>query len=463
MSGRILGIVLIISLVLSLGGCLREGPERSPQSETPAAPESPRTADGETEQQPNEGIGGRAEAQGSEEADEADEEPSDGGSESSMRILQSGDFARLYPHVILRSGNPNHPYVALTFDDGPDDQYTPQILDILKRHGVKGTFFFIGTNIRKHPDVVKRAHEEGHLIASHGYTHANFANLEVDEIEDSLQRSTQVIEEVTGESNRLFRPPYAALNSRAIEAIEDAGYKIILWNVDSLDWKSLPEEEVMGNVLPAVSSGSIVLQHSSGGPGQDLSGTVQALDQIIEVLSHQGYEMVTVDRLLELDGEGRVTTWYTVQPGDTLAGIAARYRMPLRQLMELNPGVDPNFIYVGQRLVVSGVPHPVREPTPESGTYTVEPGDTIWKVSNRFGLSAAALRKLNPTVAAANLPVGYKLQLVSAPERIYHTITKGESLWSISRTYGIAVDELQTLNPLLDPHNLRAGQRLRLR
>jgi peptidoglycan/xylan/chitin deacetylase (PgdA/CDA1 family) len=96
----------------------------------------------------------------------------------------------------------------------------------------------------------------------------------------------------------LFRPPYGALNTRAIEAIKNAGYKIILWNIDSLDWMNLPKEDVIKNIIPEANNGAIVLQHSAGGPGQDLTGSVEALPVIISTLKEKEYSFATIHELL---------------------------------------------------------------------------------------------------------------------------------------------------------------------
>lgn len=344
---------------------------------------------------------------------EAETTEVDYGPESQMRLLTYTDYTRLYPNIVLRSGDPNSRYVALTFDDGPDQKYTPQILDILKNNGVKATFFFLGANAEKYPDVVRRAANEGHLIASHGYVHANFANLTPDQIRDNLRRSQQILQSLTGKRTTLFRPPYAAINSRAVETIAAEGYKIVLWNVDSLDWKSIPKATVLANVLPATTSGAIILQHSAGGPDEDLSGTVQALPSIITTLRNRGYQLVTVDRLLELRSNS-VTNWYTVRPGDTFYTIAQSHGMTVRNLMELNPNVDPNYLYVGQRLVVSGSQHNAQQPAQAGGVYTVQPGDTLWKISQKLGISVSTLQQLNPGLNPSQLRVGQKLKTSGA-------------------------------------------------
>lgn len=333
------------------------------------------------------------------------------GPESQLRLLTYTDYTRLYPDIVLRSGDPNSRYVALTFDDGPDDTYTPQILDILKSYGVKATFFFLGSHAEKYPDIVRRAVNEGHLVASHGYTHENFANLTPDQIRQNLRRSREILESLTGKKITFFRPPYAAINSRAVETIAAEGYKIVLWNVDSLDWRSLPKETVLANVLPATTSGSIILQHSAGGPGEDLSGTVQALPEIITTLQRRGFELVTVDRLLELGDGGSTTSWYTVKPGDTFYTIAQSHGMTVRQLMDLNPNVDPNYVYVGQKLVVSGARHPAQQTPPADGSYTVQPGDTLWKIAQKFGISTAQLQQLNPSIQPDSIYPGLVLRV----------------------------------------------------
>lgn len=220
------------------------------------------------------------------------------GTEQEKRRLEGDNLPELYPNLVFRSGDTEKPLVALTFDDGPDATFTPSILDILREHDIQATFFVTGIRVEQFPEVMKLIVNEGHTVGNHGYYHMDYTTLTPQEIEADLKRNNDVISKSTGQLTNIFRPPYGALDHRSIEAIRAAGYKIVLWNVDSLDWMSLPREEVLEHVLPKTRNGSIILQHSAAGPGEDLTGTVQALPEIIETLKEKGFRFVTVHELL---------------------------------------------------------------------------------------------------------------------------------------------------------------------
>ncbi len=330
------------------------------------------------------------------------------GTETENRILDDVSFTILYPGIVVRTGNPEIPEIALTFDDGPDDVYTPEILDILKEHDVKATFFVTGVMMEQFRDVAVRIHEEGHLMASHGYDHVNFTTLSEGDIIEDLRRNAQLIQDITGETPTFFRPPYAALNSLTVETIAEKGYSIVLWDVDSLDWKSLSKEEVLGNVLPYSRSGSIILKHSAGYPPQELSGAIDALPVIIKTLKTRGYQFARIDDMITPVPHGGVTQWYTVQPGDTLSNIAMRHSISQNKIMQLNPALDPNFLYPGQRLVITG--EPIQNSNQEN-FHIVLPKDTLWKISMKYGVPLEQLKELNPQIDGGFLKLGEKILL----------------------------------------------------
>jgi peptidoglycan/xylan/chitin deacetylase (PgdA/CDA1 family) len=221
------------------------------------------------------------------------------GSERESRTPESTDLVSLFPEIIVRKWRPEINKIALTFDDGPDDVYTPRILDTLSEHNVRATFFLIGSAAEKHREIVERIIREGHEIGNHTYFHSNLSRMAPWQILLDLGKANKVFSDITGKDVRVVRPPYGALDPPAVKAIGDEGYSILLWTVDSLDWWGLSKEEVVGNVLPKVERGVIVLQHSSGGPDEDLTGSVDALPDIIETLQSQGYSFHTASEILE--------------------------------------------------------------------------------------------------------------------------------------------------------------------
>lgn len=221
------------------------------------------------------------------------------GSEKIHRVPEPADLVKLYPDVVVRQWAPKTPSVAITFDDGPDDKYTPKILDILRDHRVRATFFLIGSSAEKYPDIVKRIIAEGHEIGNHTYHHVNLANMAPWQVVAELKKANTALSRIANRWPMAVRPPYGAIDPLAVEAIAKEGYRVVLWTIDSLDWHGLSAEKVLDNVMPALKSGTIVLHHSAGGPEEDLSGMLEALPTIIKTLQSQGYSFLTIPEVVE--------------------------------------------------------------------------------------------------------------------------------------------------------------------
>ncbi|WP_166242742.1 polysaccharide deacetylase family protein [Paenibacillus turpanensis] len=217
---------------------------------------------------------------------------------ASSKKMSPSALSRKFPNGFFMSGSKKEKQVALTFDDAPDDKFTPQVLDILKENGVKATFFVVGWRADKYPDIVKRMVKEGHIIGNHSYGHANLSKLNDTEYQKELDKTQASIRKTAGYEPRLLRPPYGEITESEAEWAINQGFTIVHWNVDSEDWRQIASDKVIHNVFKDVRAGSIILQHSGGGVGQDLSGTVQALPKIIERLKSEGYKLVTLPELL---------------------------------------------------------------------------------------------------------------------------------------------------------------------
>lgn len=213
------------------------------------------------------------------------------------------DLRRRYPGTFTTRGPVTDRRIALTFDDVPDNHFTPKILNILARYHVKATFFIVGERARKYPAMVKRIVREGHAIGNHSFNHASFARLTQREFMRQITRTETVLKPLTGFSPRYIRPPYGEILPGQLEWAGRNGYYIVNWNVDSEDWRSIGSRKVLQNIKRTLTPGSIVLQHGGGGPGEDLSGTVQALPELIQYLRRKGYEIVTVPELLGKSAE----------------------------------------------------------------------------------------------------------------------------------------------------------------
>ncbi|TCN22584.1 polysaccharide deacetylase family protein [Mesobacillus foraminis] len=207
------------------------------------------------------------------------------------------------PFEVARYGKPEGKEIVLTFDDGPDPAYTPQLLDILKKNNIKGTFFVVGENALLHQDLVKRIHDEGHEIGNHTYTHPDIASISPYQTRMELNANQRLIQEITGHSMTLFRPPYVAdteLKTKdelvPLTRAQEMGYTMVGQSIDSEDWKKLPSNEIVKRVIDQLPDGNVILMHDSGG---DRSSTVEALPTIIKELKQRGYTFTTVAGLIE--------------------------------------------------------------------------------------------------------------------------------------------------------------------
>ncbi len=210
---------------------------------------------------------------------------------------QAGD---VLPQVIYH-GTRAQRWVALTFDDGPDDLYTPRMLDVLARLRVQATFFVTGQHARRYPTVTQRIVDEGHELGNHGYNHADLTRLPLAQMRWQLEQTDEILERFAGRPPRVFRPPYGARNSQLIKLTSQMGLRVVMWSVDSQDWRGKSGQAILDNELTNVASGSIILRHSAGGPGEDLSGSVASLPALITNLRQRGYTFVTLSRLLGLE------------------------------------------------------------------------------------------------------------------------------------------------------------------
>lgn len=204
-----------------------------------------------------------------------------------------------YPDTFLVRG-PAVKRAALTFDDVPDPRFTPHLLDVLKQHQVKATFFVVGSRARKHPAIVQRIVREGHIIGNHSYSHPRFGKMGVGPFRDQIERTETVLLRQIGYRPLLIRPPYGEITEDQLLWAKRRGYRIVNWNVDSSDWRSLPRRKVAYNILSSAGRGSIILQHGGGGRGSDLNGSIDALPEVIASLRSRGYQLVTVPELFGL-------------------------------------------------------------------------------------------------------------------------------------------------------------------
>lgn len=183
---------------------------------------------------------------------------------------------------------------ALTFDISWGEKYSPSILDTLKKNNVKATFFIMGPWAVKYPDIARRIAMEGHEIGSHGYKHENYGEKTNEWVRNDILKAHSQIKEITGVEATLLRPPNGHYSKHSVQTTEEQGYKTIIWDADSLDWKNPGTDVVIKRVLTRAKPGSIILLHASDTPVQ----TAEALPVIIDGLKAQGFSFVTVGELL---------------------------------------------------------------------------------------------------------------------------------------------------------------------
>ncbi|TYP69604.1 polysaccharide deacetylase family protein [Paenibacillus methanolicus] len=193
--------------------------------------------------------------------------------------------------------------IALTFDDGPDHRYTPEILEILKASGAKATFFMVGTQLKKYPDTVKQIVADGHGVGNHTYHHANLAKLNENEIKQEIKTTDALFREAVGFVPHLVRAPYGSVSDVLKTVVRDNNRELVGWTVDTMDWDGATVTAMRGNVNKNARPGGIVLMHSFG--SKHLRNTVKLLPLIIKDLRAKGYTFVTVDELLAAKAQNK--------------------------------------------------------------------------------------------------------------------------------------------------------------
>ena len=186
--------------------------------------------------------------------------------------------------------------LAISFDAAWGNEDTQQLIDILGKYNVKATFFVVGDWVDKYPESVKALHDAGHEVMNHSNSHAHMSQLSSEAIVADVEACNDKIEAVTGVRPTLVRLPYGDYDDNAIRAVRSTGMEPIQWDVDSLDWKELPAQEIAQRVTGKVQPGSIVLFHNAA------KHTPEALPSILTALIQEGYTFVPISQII-LDGE----------------------------------------------------------------------------------------------------------------------------------------------------------------
>lgn len=189
--------------------------------------------------------------------------------------------------------DPSKPMVALTFDDGPNRGSTERILDTLEKNGVHATFFLVGSRIRYNKDIVKRAYDMGCDIGSHSFDHANLSGMKKKNIKKEFSKTNDILKDIINDTAHFVRTPYGAHTEKVLKAVN---YPVILWNVDTEDWKSRNKKKILKRVIGKVNDGDIILMHDI------YDSTADAVEKMIPKLIKQGYQIVSVSELFAAKG-----------------------------------------------------------------------------------------------------------------------------------------------------------------
>lgn len=188
--------------------------------------------------------------------------------------------------------DPEKPMVALTFDDGPGPK-TMELLGYLEKNQARATFFMLGQNVSRYEEEVKKMAEIDCELGNHSYNHPDLANLSAGEIKDQINKTNQKIMAITGQNATVVRPPYGSINN-TVE--ENVGFPMILWSIDTLDWKTRDASKTIQNVMDNVQDGDIILMHDIH------AESVDAAKDLIPKLQKAGYQLVTVSELAQARG-----------------------------------------------------------------------------------------------------------------------------------------------------------------
>lgn len=223
--------------------------------------------------------------------DKKDETSESVSEEATQEETTSNDVAAntIVSNIPVNSNiDPNKPMVALTFDDGPSRTNTPRILETLKKYNAHATFFMVGYNIEGNEDIIKQMAEQGCEPANHTVNHTDLATLDENGIHTEVDTIANKIKSITGQSHVLIRPPYGSVNDLVMSTLTEP---VILWSIDTEDWKTRNAQSTITHIQNNVYDGAIILMHDIH------AETADAAVQIIEWLDSQGYQMVTVSEM----------------------------------------------------------------------------------------------------------------------------------------------------------------------
>lgn len=205
----------------------------------------------------------------------------------SRKVLKKGHSGK--------SGTEGKPVICLTFDDGPNPEITPQILDVLAEYHIPATFFLVGYRAERSPELVKKILDHGHEIGVHTYDHFHAYSMFAYKSISTIRRGIRILENITGKSMVWFRPPWGALNFFELTAVRQFNLRIVLWTANAMDWdiKTTPLQ-IVERLKRKLQPGCIIVIHDAGGDPGAPRHTLEALPQFIEQAQAEGYHFATL-------------------------------------------------------------------------------------------------------------------------------------------------------------------------
>ena len=192
--------------------------------------------------------------------------------------------------------------IALTFDDGPNDPHTFNLLDLLSKYNVPATFFMIGGYVRRRPDIALEVKNRGHVVANHTFTHPFLTFEPLAKVSSELEQCRNALTSAVGEHSNLFRPPWGARRPAVFGTARKLGFEPIMWSVTGFDWNAPSAEYIGRRVARQVRGGDVILLHDGGHKafGTDRSRTVEAVDLLLTRYKAEGYEFLTIPSMMSL-------------------------------------------------------------------------------------------------------------------------------------------------------------------
>jgi peptidoglycan-N-acetylglucosamine deacetylase len=191
--------------------------------------------------------------------------------------------------------------IALTYDDGPNDPHTLRLLEVLTKHGVRATFFLIGRYVHRRPDIAREVVGSGHVVGNHTFTHPLLIFKSAAEVREELQQCRQSLLDAVGVHSNLFRPPFGGRRPGTLQIARELGLEPTMWNVTGYDWNAPPAAVIEHKISNRVRGGDVILLHDGGHKqmGADRSQTVLATERLICRYKGEGYEFVTIPKMME--------------------------------------------------------------------------------------------------------------------------------------------------------------------